>query len=181
MDRLAPAERRSRLRAQGHPGQEKFLLFRVGDGIYGMGLRSLRKVLLSDGLTPLPNPPYQICDALAHRGSRLPVIRMRSLFDVPQTIHPGTERVVLTRGQGRFVGLLVDEVLEMADLKPNHIVAVPRLSTLLPPAVFRGLFVHRGDIILLVDERGLAELDEVARFYADDAPVVPDRLGPMRG
>ncbi len=181
MERLSPARARVRARSEGAAVPEKFLLFRVGDGIYGMGLRSLREVLLSEGLTPLPTPPYQICDALAHRGFRLPVIRMWSLFDVPQTIHPATARVLLTQGQGRSFGLLVDEVVEMADLNPAHIVAVPRLATLLPPTVFRGLFAHRRGIVLLADERGLAGLDEVVRFYAEDAPAVPDRSGQMPG
>lgn len=166
LDRLAPAERRARIRAQGATAQEKFLLFRVGEELYGLGLRGLREVLLPEGLTPLPSPPYQVCAALEHRGHRLPVIRMRVLFEVSPTGSPPTARVVLTKGEGRPLGLLVDEVREMTDVDPARMGRVPALATLLPPACFRGLVTRQDRIILLVNEDGLGGLDEVVQFYA---------------
>lgn len=166
MERLAPAKRRTRVRAEARAVGEPFLLFRVGDEIYGVGLRGLQSVLLPDGVTPLPTPPYQVCAALDHRGRRLPVIRMRELFGLPTSSLPATARAVVTQGQGRALGLLVDEVLEMVEVDPTHIAPVPALATLLDPAFFRGLFRRQDRIVLLVNEGGLAGLDEVVGFYA---------------
>lgn len=166
LDRLAPAKRRDRIRGQSPRTQEKFLLFRVGEELYGLGLRGLREVLLPDGLTPLPSPPYQVCAALEHRGRRLPVIRMRALFEVFPTGPPPTARVVLTEGRGRPLGLLVDEVREMADVDAARMETVPTLATLLPSACFRGLVTRQDRVILLVNEDGLGGLDEVVQFYA---------------
>lgn len=166
VERLAPARRQARIRAEGAAVREKFLLFRVGEETYGMGLRGLREVLPPDGVTVLPTPPYQVCGTLEHRGRRIPVIRMRALFEGAAAGTPRTARVLLTQGQGRALGLLVDEVLEMAEVDPARIAAVPALATLLPSACFRGLFTRQGRIILLVSEDGLAGLDEVGQFYA---------------
>jgi purine-binding chemotaxis protein CheW len=165
LERLAPAKRQARTRAEGPTGQEKFLLFRVGEEIYGMGLRGLREVLLPDGVTPLPSPSYQVCVALEHRGRRIPVIRMRGLFEGSPAGEPPTARVLLTQGQARPIGLLVDEVLEMANVEPARIGPVPALATLLDPSCFRGLFTRQDRIILLVNEDGLGGLDEVVQFY----------------
>jgi purine-binding chemotaxis protein CheW len=166
LERLAPAKRQARTRAEGPTVQEKFLLFRVGEEIYGMGLRGLREVLLPDGMTFLPTPPYQVCVALDHRGRRIPVIRMRALFEGSPAGVPPTARVLLTQGQARPIGLLVDEVLEMVEVDPGRIGAVPALATLLDPSCFRGLFTRQERIILLVNEDGLGGLDEVVQFYA---------------
>ena len=166
LDRLAPAERRARIRAQRATAQEKFLLFRVGEELYGLGLRGLREVLLPEGLTPLPSPPYRVCAALEHRGHRLPVIHMRVLFEVSPTGSPPTARVILTEGEGRPLGLLVDEVREMIDVDPTRLGTVPALATLLPSACFRGLVTRQDRIILLMNEDGLGRLDEVVQFYA---------------
>ncbi|MGE5850606.1 MAG: chemotaxis protein CheW [Candidatus Methylomirabilota bacterium] len=167
MERLTPTKQRSRARAEGPTLREKFLLFRVGDEIYGMGLGGLREVLLPDGLTALPTPAYQACAAFTHRGRRLPVIRMRALLESPPAERPATARVLLTQGQGRAIGLLVDEVLEMAEVDPARISPVPALATLLDPTCFRGLYTRQDRVILLVNEDGLARLDEVVQFYTE--------------
>jgi purine-binding chemotaxis protein CheW len=166
LERLAPAKRQARTRAESPTVQEKFLLFRVGEEIYGMGLRGLREVLLPDGMMLLPTPSYQVCVALEHRGRRIPVIRMRALFEGSPAGVPPTARVLLTQGQARPIGLLVDEVLEMVEVDPGRIGAVPALATLLDPSCFRGLFTRQERIILLVNEDGLGGLDEVVQFYA---------------
>jgi len=169
VQRLTLAKRRVGARAEAPAVREKFLLFRVGDEIYGMGLRALREVLLSDGVTPLPVPPYQVCVALTYRGRTLPVIRMSALFEVPPAGAAGTERVLLTQGRGRPLGLLVDDVLEMSEVDPARITPLPALASLLDPACFRGVFTRQDRIILLVNEDGLGGFDEVVHFYAAGA------------
>ncbi len=169
VERLASAKRQARTRAGGPTVREKFLLFRVGEEMYGIRLQGLREVLLPDSLTLLPTPPYQVCVALEHRGRRIPVIRMRALFEGSPAGLPPTARVLLTEGQARSIGLLVDEVLEMAEVDPARIGPVPALATLLSPACFRGLFARQDRIILLVNEDGLGGLDEVVQFYAAGA------------
>jgi len=166
LERFTPASRRARARAEGPAVQERFLLFRVGDEIYGIGLRGLHEVLPSDGVAGLPAPPFQVCVPLAHRGRTIPVIRLRVLFEETQAAIPATARVLVTRAQGRLIGLLVDEVLEMAEVDPAQIAPLPALATLLPPACFRGLFTRQDRIILLLSEDGLGGIDEVAQFSA---------------
>lgn len=166
LERLAAEKRQARTRAVGPAVQEKFLLFRIGEEIYGMGLRWLREVLLADGVTLLPTPPTQVCMALEHRGRRIPVLRMRALFEGSSAGAPPTARVLLTRGRGRPIGLLVDEVLEMAEVDPVRIRPMPALASLLPPSCFRGLFTRQDRIVLLVNEDGLVGLDEVGQFHA---------------
>jgi hypothetical protein len=48
--------------------REQVLLFRVGESLYGIGIRGLWEVLSPEGITSLPTPQYQICTALAYRG-----------------------------------------------------------------------------------------------------------------
>ena len=169
VEHLAPTKQPARIRTGGPTAQEKFLLFRVGEEIYGLGLRGLREVLLPERMTPLPFPAYQVCAALEHRGRRLPVIRMRTLFEGPPGESPSTARVLLTQSQARSFGLLVDEVLEMAEVDPARIGVLPALATLLDPSCFRGLFTRQSRIILLVNEDGLAGCDEVVQFYATNS------------
>lgn len=165
LERFGLAGRRGPVRAEGSELRERFLLFRVGAEIYGMGLRGLQEVLPPDGVAALPALPSQVCVLLAHRGRSVPVIRARALFEGSQTAIPPTARVLLTRGR-RAIGLLVDEVLDMAEASPAEVAPLPERATLLDPACFRGLFTRQDRIIVLLNEAGLEGLDEVAQLGA---------------
>ena len=166
LERFTPASRRARARAEAPAVQERFLLFRVGDEIYGIGLRGLHEVLPSDAVAGVSTHPFQVCVPLTHRGRGIPVIRMSVLFEETERAIPATARVLLTGVRERMLGLLVDEVLEMAEVDPAQIAPLPALATLLPPACFRGLFTRQERVVLLVDEEGLGGLDEVAQCTA---------------
>jgi purine-binding chemotaxis protein CheW len=165
---LGPATRRNRRKPAAAP-TESFLLFRVGEETYGASLRGIREVLEPAEYTDLPPARFQVCAALTHRGQRLPVIRMRALFDVPPDRVAATARVLLVRDADRTVGLLVDEVLGVADVDPARVGSLPSMATLLDLALFRGVVVRQDRVILLLSERGLTELDEVGAFYAGSA------------
>jgi chemotaxis signal transduction protein len=162
---LAPAKRRSAPRSSGSTTfREQVLLFRVGEEACALRIRGLWEVLLPEGVTMLPTPSYQFCTALAYRGHRLPLIRMSELFGVPMDRVPATARVLLIRGSGRALGLLVDEVMGVDEVDPVRVVPVPPLATQLNPKLFRGCFGRQGRAVLLVDEDGLGGLDEVTQF-----------------
>lgn len=141
-----------------------------------MGLRGLWEVLLPDGVTSLPTPPYQVCTALAYRGRRLPLIRMAELFGVSADRVPTTARVLLAHGQGRPLGLLVDEVLEMIEVNPARIAPMPALATLLNPRFFHGLVTHHDRVVIVINEEGLGGFEQVVQFDAA-GPGESDRPG----
>jgi chemotaxis signal transduction protein len=91
---------------------------------------------------------------------------MRALFGGSHVGPAPSGRVLLAQGKAGPLGLLVDEVLEIAEVESACIGPLPALATLLEPSCFRGLFARQGRIILLIDEDGLAGLDEVVQLYA---------------
>lgn len=168
MQFLGPATRRNRQKQATAP-TESFLLFRVGEETYGMALQGIREVLEPTESRALTPAGYQVCMVLAHRGRRLPVIRMRALFDVTPDETSAAARVLVVHEGERTVGLLVDEVLGVADVDPQRISLLPAMATLLDPALFRGVVVRQDRLVVLVSERGLAEFEEVGAFYAGGA------------
>lgn len=145
--------------------REQVLLFRVGEEVYGIALQGLWEVLSPEGVTGLPTPSHQICTSLAYRGRKLPLVRLSELFGSSANSVPPTSRVLLTQAQGKPLGLLVDEIVGMAEVDPARIARVPALATLLNPAFFRGVFGRENRVVLLVNGDGLGTLGEVASFY----------------
>ncbi len=165
MQFLGPATRRSRQRQATAP-TESFLLFRVGEESYGIGLRGIREVVEPGESRAIIPQGFQVCMVLPHRGQRLPVIRMRALFDVSPGETSATARVLVIHEGDRTVGLLVDEVLGMTEVDPQRICPLPAMATLLDPALFRGVVAHQDHLLVVLNERGLAEFEEVGAFHA---------------
>ncbi len=167
MGLLAPARRRVGAKAGSAPVQSAVLLFRVGEGTYGIEARGLWEVLLLDGVTALPTAPDQAVSTLAYRGRRLPLIRLVELFGASGDRLPAGARVLLAHGRGTPLGLLVDEVLGMIEVDTSRLVPLPALATILNPHFFRGLFTYRELPVLLVSADGLCELEQVAQLVAE--------------
>ncbi len=169
MEHLASAKRKGRKPVGTPTPKEKYLLFRVGDETYGLGFRGLQEVLLPDGIIWPSASSHPVCASLPHRGGHIPVIRLSELFELPVTGASPMARVLLTKTEKQPVGLLVDEVLEMAEVDKPQVGQLPALATLLPASCFRGVFARQGRIVVLVDENGLAGLDEVTQIRAGNA------------
>lgn len=157
-------KRLGRGRLEGPAAREQVLLFRVGDGQCGIGMRGLWEVLSPEGVTGLPTAGYQICTALAYRGRRLPLLRLGELFGVSAERVSPSARVLLVQGNGQPLGLLVDEVQEVVEVEPHRIAPMPTQATELSPSLFRGLVSHGGRVILLIDADGLGSMTEVKGF-----------------
>jgi len=157
-------KRPGRGRLETPVAREQVLLFRVGEGLYGIGIRGVWEVLSPEGVTGLPTPTYQICTALAYRGRRLPLVRLGELFGVAADSVPPGARVLLIQGNGQPLGLLVDEVLEVVEVDPQRIAPMPAQASVLSPGLFRGLVGREDRVIILVNEDGLGSMAEVTRF-----------------
>jgi purine-binding chemotaxis protein CheW len=143
---------------------EQVLLFRVGEGVYGVGIRALWEVLSPEGVTSLPTPAYQVCTALAYRGQRLPLIRLGELFSESGNSVPASAQVLLTQSQGRALGILVDGVMGVVEIDPQRIAPMPAQASVLSPGLFRGLVERDDRVIILVDPDGFGGLPEVSQF-----------------
>lgn len=162
-----PARRRAPAGAGVGSDCEKLLRFQVGGGSYAIAIGGLWEVLLPEGVTLLPSQPYQVCTALAYRGGALPLLRLRELFQLPSSMIPGSARVLLARGGGQPVGLLVDEVLDVIEVERDRVLPFPVMASTLDPRLFRGVTRWQGRPLLVVDGEGVGQLDLVERFRAD--------------
>ncbi len=143
----------------------RLLICAIGDEHYAADVASLRFVLPADQVVPLPDGTYRVCAAVAFRGHRVPVIRLHDLFGVRYRGDGGVGRVLVTTAGRWPVGLLVDSVERVREVRPAAIHPVPERVTMLEGGYFRGYVVDGERLLLVLDEAHLAAMDEVALFY----------------
>lgn len=150
---------------------ELFLSVRLGAREhYGIPYRNLEEIARPRGLTPVPRAPGHIAGIINRQGRLITVLAMTRLIpvDPDPTADADTRRIVVVRGAGLTVGLLVDEVLGNDHYHPDRLGASLPSPGLREPVRVAG--VHDGRVAMLDIEAMLAGLagpesghDEITR------------------
>ena len=139
-------------------GEERFLLFRLGDEHYGLPIETVREVVRRPpALTPLPRAPAFVAGMLNLRGRPVPVIEQRLRFAAGGA-DGGANRIVVVGLGPMLVGFAVDAVLDIASFPPSALEPAPDVGA----ATFDRVAVAQdGRMILLIDPKAL--LDQAER------------------
>jgi chemotaxis signal transduction protein len=98
----------------------RVLVWRAGPIRCGAEIERLREVLPPLPITPLPGAPPAVAGLVNVRGGLVTVVDVRALLGHP-TDEPG-QAIVITSVRGRSVGLLVDEIGDLASVPDSALV-----------------------------------------------------------
>lgn len=103
----------------------KMIVFAVGDQEYCIPILSVREIRRFEKTTALPFAPHYVCGAINLRGIILTVIDLAVYLNVePQADNPRRVVIIVESRNGTVCGLLVDRVIDMADVNLSDIQAV---------------------------------------------------------
>ncbi|NSL91485.1 chemotaxis protein CheW [Acetobacter syzygii] len=103
----------------------KMIVFAVGDQEYCIPILSVREIRGFEKTTALPFAPHYVCGAINLRGIILTVIDLAVYLNVePQADNPRRVVIIVESRNGTVCGLLVDRVIDMADVNLSDIQAV---------------------------------------------------------
>ena len=152
----------------------QLVTFRVGSELYAADVFSVERVLRYTVPRPIPNVPAWLDGVIDYGGRAVPVIDLRTRFDLPTSTNRDQARIlVFTSGTDR-VAATVDTVDEVASVETRALEE--------PPAIFRGLarqylraLVRRGeDVIVVLDVAQI--LNSRERIVVDQAVAVAEAV-----
>lgn len=106
------------------------LLVRLERELYALPSASVREVVRLRPITPVPGAPPALPGIISQRGAILPVVELRSLLGLPEAELSRAARLVVVHHNDVDMALIVEEVLDLADLPAHSIEPVP---SALPP------------------------------------------------
>ncbi len=154
--------------------RREVLTFRLGEEGYGIELRALREIIKPPALTEIPRAPRFLRGILSLRGTMVPVIDLRRRLRIGAVDPKQGTRILIVEYSGEPVGLLVDEVTDVAriaerDIEPpplslgttesTHIAGIGRYTS------------HKAERVVV-----MLAIESLMRFEIDWAR--PDRRGP---
>ena len=153
---------------------EEYLTFRLADEEYGVDILRVREIRGWEQVTRIPNSPEYVKGVLNLRGSIVPIIDLRSRFNLPLSEYTAMTVVVVlsVRSQDgereRIMGVVVDAISDVVNAKRSSIQATPEFDASIKIDYISGLASSGNKMIMLVDVDKMLDIREISGLYGSD-------------
>ena len=130
-------------------GKNSYVLIELAGATYALRSEDIQQLEMVSAPTPVPNAPAFVDGVISVRGQVIPAVNLRARFGFERREADLRSRLVVVRGGGRTVGLVVDSAREFADIPDDAIKPLPEGIGGLSGQYLRGV-AHLGDRLLLV-------------------------------
>ena len=143
----------------------KYLTFCLAGEEYGIGILKVKEIIGIMPITVVPQTPRYIKGVINLRGKVIPVIDLRLKFALAAAEF--TERTciivveIATAGRTIMMGIVVDSVSEVLNIKAADIEATPSFGTKLNTEYILGMAKASGSIKILLDIDKILSVDEL--------------------
>lgn len=109
----------------------KLVIFRLGDDLFAADIFAVERVLRYQRPRAIPDVPPWIEGVIEYQKTVIPVVNLRSRFELPQRDAAADTRIIVVTSSGEWIGVVVDSVLEVSTVDSSSISPAPNF--------FRGL------------------------------------------
>ncbi len=132
--------------------------FQLATEEYAVEITKVKEIILHEGVTRIPQMPGFIEGVINLRGNVIPIIDLRTRFGLPVQGRGEQTRVIVTRMEGRIVGLIVDSV--------SQVMRIPKADIQPPPETIASI---AGEYIL-----GIGKINDRMVILLDIEKVLTD-------
>ncbi|MCG7869789.1 MAG: chemotaxis protein CheW [gamma proteobacterium symbiont of Stewartia floridana] len=129
----------------------QFVTFILMDEVYGINVMQVQEVLRVTEIAPVPGAPSYVLGIVNLRGNVVTVIDTRKRFGLPSVEVSDNSRIVVIESEKQVVGILVDAVAEVVELREDEIDAAPNVGTEESSRYIQGVATQEGRLLILVD------------------------------
>jgi purine-binding chemotaxis protein CheW len=142
----------------------QYVTFRINQEVYALDVGNAREIVEVPRLTRMPNTPAWIRGVMNLRGSVVPVVDLKQKFAMGSTEITANACVLMVEfnldDQLIVIGLLVDAVLEVFELREEAIEEPPKFGARYSRRYIRGMG-RRNDVVFIIldPEKVFADVD----------------------
>ncbi len=142
----------------------QFVTFILKDETYGINVMQVQEVLRVIEIAPVPGAPNYVLGIINLRGNVVTVIDTRGRFGLPSTEVDDSSRIIVIESEKQVVGILVDAVSEVVELRSNEIEVVPNVGNDESSRYIQGVATREDSLLILVDLNKLLTNEEWAEI-----------------
>ena len=129
----------------------KFLTFQLQDEEYGLEILKVRELMGIMNITPVPQTPEYVKGVINLRGKVIPVVDLRLKFGLPEGEYDQKTCIIVVDVKGKLMGIVVDTVSEVMDIKGSDIEPPPSFGSELNTEYILGMGKVDGDVKILLE------------------------------
>lgn len=138
--------------------------FRLGDEDYAIEITTVKEIILVEGITKVPQMPAYIEGIINLRGNVIPVVDLRKRFGLTGAAYDEHTRIIVTRMEGRIIGMIVDAVSRVMKIAKARIQPPPETIACLAGEYLVGVAKLDDRMQLLLDIQKVLRPDEKAQL-----------------
>ncbi len=140
----------------------QLVTFRLQDESYGINVMQVQEVLRVSEIAPVPGAPVYVLGIINLRGNVVTVIDTRTRFGLPTTEIDDSSRIVIIESDKQVVGILVDSVAEVVELRSSEIDSAPNVGNEESSRYIQGVATRDENLLIVVDLNKLLTDEEWA-------------------
>ncbi len=139
----------------------KFLTFALSNEEYGIEILKVREIMGIMEITPVPQTPDYMKGVINLRGKVIPIIDLRLKFAMPEVEHTKETCIIVAEVGTAQVGVIVDNVSEVTDIKGEDIEESPNFGQEIDTNFIMGLGKTKKKIVILLDIERVLTIEEL--------------------
>ncbi len=142
----------------------QWVTFRLDDEVYGINVMQVQEVLRVTEIAPVPGAPDYVLGIINLRGNVVTVIDTRMRLGLSSHEQDDSTRIVIIEADKQVVGILVDSVAEVVDLRMSEVESAPNVGNDESSKYIQGVASRDGELLILVDLKKLMNDEEWAEL-----------------
>lgn len=139
------------LNASSNDSIVQWVTFRLAGENYGINVMQVQEVLRVSEIAPVPGAPHYVLGIINLRGNVVTVIDTRIRLGLSTTEVTDATRIVIIEGSKHVVGILVDCVAEVVDLRASEVESAPNVGNDESSNYIQGVASRDDELLILVD------------------------------
>ena len=133
----------------------KYLTFTLAGEAYGIGILKIKEIIGMMPITSVPRTPEYVKGVINLRGKVIPVIDLRLRFEMEEIDYTDRTCIIVVevgaKATETVIGIVVDAVSEVLNIKKEDIEETPAFGTQLDTAYILGMAKMEGGVKILLD------------------------------
>lgn len=146
----------------------KYLIFELANEEFGISVLQVKEIMKMQQITTVPQTPQFVQGVINLRGRIVPVVSLRSKFNMPDQDYTERTCIVVVRvemeGGEQPMGIIVDGVVEVLLLAADDLEDTPDFGRDVTTSYVRGMAKNKGKVKILIDIDRVLSSQELGGF-----------------